>query len=170
VPTAATALIGTGLVDKLLYQGISAGVRVEPIRHFAVYTTIGQSDKTGDVKRSLNQMYGVTWSDIWRTGIRADAHYSKFDSSFAKGEYRVLSLSRQMTDRMLFGVQAGSQSLASTFTVNNNSRFIDTSFDTNLGGHTFLQSGYTFERGAQLNYDQWYLSLGDRFDVKGPIK
>ena len=92
VPTAATALIGTGLVDKLLYQGVNVGVRVEPVKHFAVYTGVGQSDKTGDERRSLNQMYGVTWSEIWRTGIRADVHYSKFDSSFARGNYKVLSL------------------------------------------------------------------------------
>jgi hypothetical protein len=170
VPTAATALIGTGLVDKLLYQGISAGVRVEPVRNFTVYTTIGQSNKTGDARRSLNQMYGITWNEILHTGIRADLHYSKFDSSFARGEYRVLTLSRQLTDRMLWQVQAGSQSLASSWTVNNSSKFLDTSFDTNFGRHTFLQSGYTFERGAQLNYDQWYLSLGYRFDVKGPTR
>jgi hypothetical protein len=33
-----------------------------------------------------------------------------------------------------------------------------------------LQSGYTFEHGSQLNYRQWYLSLGYRFDEKGPGK
>lgn len=45
VPTAATALIGTGMVDKLLYQGLSAGVRVEPVRHFFVYTTLARVTK-----------------------------------------------------------------------------------------------------------------------------
>ena len=39
-PTAATALIGTGLVDKLLYQGVNAGVRIEPVRKLAVYTSL----------------------------------------------------------------------------------------------------------------------------------
>jgi hypothetical protein len=170
VPTAATALIGTGLVDKLLYQGVNVGVRVEPVRHFSVYTTLGQSDKTGDEKRSLNQIYGVTWNEIWRTGIRADLHYSKFDSSFARGNYKVLSLSRHLGNRMIWDAQIGSQTLNSAFTVNQRSVFVDTSFDTNLGRHTFLQSGYTIERGAQLNYNQWYLSLGYRFDVKGPAK
>lgn len=167
VPTAATALIGTGMVDKLLYQGINAAVRVMPVRNFAVYTTIGQSDKTGDVKRSLNQMYGITWSEIGHTGIRADVHYSKFDSSFARGDYRVLSLSRPLSKRMNWNVQAGSQTLDSTLTVNQHSVFVDSSFDTNLGDRTFLQSGYTIERGAQLNYEQWHLSLGYRLDMKG---
>jgi hypothetical protein len=170
VPTAATALIGTGLVDKLLYQGVSAGVRVELVRNFAVYTTFGQSDKSGDEKRSLNQMYGLTWSEIWRTGLRADLHYSKFDSSFARGNYQVLSLSRHIGNRMNWDAQVGRQALDSSFTVNNRSVFVDTSFDTNLGSHSYLQSGYTIERGAQLNYNQWYLSLGYRLNVKGPVK
>jgi hypothetical protein len=170
VPTAATALIGTGLVDKLLYQGVNFAVRLQPIRNVAVYSTIGQSDKTGDVKRSLNQMYGVTWNEIGHTGFRADVHYSKFDSSFARGDYRVLSLSRPLSKRMNWNTQAGSQTLDSTYTVNRHSVFVDTSFDTNLGGRTFLQSGYTIERGAQLNYEQWHLSLGYRFDMKGSMK
>ncbi len=170
LPTAATALIGTGLEDKVLYQGLNVGVRLEPVKHFAVYTSVGHSDKTGDVRRSLNQLYGVTWNDIARTGIRADIHYSKFDSPFARGDYRVLSLSRHVGDRMLWNAQFGSQSLLSSFTANNKSLFFDTSFDTNFGRHTYLQSGVTFERGARLNYDQWYISLGYRFDMKGPGK
>jgi hypothetical protein len=170
VPTAATALIGTGTVDKVLYQGVNASVRIEPVRNFAIYTTLGHSDKTGDVHRSLNQMYGLTWNDIRRTGIRADFHYSKFDSPFARGDYRVLSLSRHLGNRMLWTAQFGSQSLSSTFTANNKAFFVDSSFDTNLGRHTFLQSGITFERGARLNYEQWYTSLGYRFDIKGPGK
>ena len=169
-PTAATALIGTGLVDKLLYQGFSAGVRIQPVRNITVYTTLGQSDKTGDARHSLNQMYGVTWSNVARTGIRADVHYSKFDSSFARGEYRVLSISRHLGDQLFWDAQLGSQTLLSAFTANNRSMFFDTSLHTNIGRHSFVQSGITLEHGAQLNYQQWYLSLGYRFDVKGPVK
>jgi AMIN domain len=170
VPTAATALIGTGLLDKVLYQGVNVGVRIEPVRHFAVYSSVGHSDTTGDTHRSLNQLYGITWTDIRNTGIRADFHYSKFDSPFARGDYRVLTLSRHLGDRMLWNTQFGSQTLLSTFTANNKSLFMDTSFDTNFGRHTFLQTGVTFERGARLNYEQWYMSLGYRFDMKGPGK
>ena len=115
-------------------------------------------------------MYGVTWSEIAHTGIRADLHYSKFDSSFARGDYRVLSLSRHLGDRMNWDAQFGSQTLLSAFTSNNKSMFFDTSLDTNLGRRTFIQSGITLERGATLNYQQWYISLGYRFDVKGPAK
>jgi hypothetical protein len=163
VPTAATQLVGTGLVDKLLYQGLNLGVRVEPVRHFFVYTTLGRS-----ARRSLNQMYGFTWSEIGHSGFRADVHYSKFDSSFARGDYRVLSLSRHLGNRMIWDTQLGQQSLRSAFTANNRSFFFDTSFDTNLSTHSYIQSGYTIERGAQLNYDQWYVSLGYRFDLRGP--
>ncbi len=165
-PTAATQLVGTGIVDRLLYQGLNVGLRVEPVRHITFYTTLGQSGKTGDVRRSLNQMYGVTWSDIAHSGFRADLRYSKFDSSFARGDYRLFSLSHQLGDQMLWNAQFGTQSLNSPFTVNHGSFFFDTSIDTNLSKRTFLQSGYTIERGLALTYDQWYLSLGYRFDVR----
>ena len=146
------------------------GVRAEPVRHISVYTAVGQSYRTGDTRRSLNQTYGLTWSEIGHTGLRADLHYSKFDSSFARGDYWLMSLSRHLTDRMLWDAQVGNRSLMSPSTMNNRSLFVDTSLDTNLGGHSFLQSGYTVERGAQLNYDQWYVSLGYRLDVRGPAK
>ncbi len=170
VPTAATALVGTGMVDKLLYQGVNGSVRVRPVRNFSLYTTLGRSDKTGDTHRSLNQMYGVTWNEIWRTGIRVDIHYSKFDSDFARGNYKIISLSRHLANRMMWDGQVGTQNLNSPFTVNQRSMFADTSIDTNFTRRTFLQSGYTFEHGSQLNYRQWYLSLGYRFDEKGPGK
>jgi hypothetical protein len=69
---------------------------------------------------------------------------------------------------MAWDTQVGQQSLLSTFAANSRSLFIDSSFDTNLSTHTYIQSGYTVERGNQLNYDQWYVSLGYRFDVRGP--
>jgi hypothetical protein len=166
VPTASTALVGTGLVDKLLYQGVSFGVRVEPVRHFFLYTTLGQSSKTGDTNRTLNQMYGFTWDEIGRTGLRADFRHSKFASSFGQGDYKVLTLSRHLGDRMMWDAQFGMQNLVSSFTVNNSSKFVDSSLDMNVTNHLFFQSGYTVVRGAQLNYNQWYTSLGYRFDSK----
>ena len=170
VPTAATALIGTGMVDKLLYQGINGSVRVKPLRNFSIYTTLGRSDATGDTHHSLNQMYGITWKEIWKTGIRADIHYSKFDSDFARGNYKILSLSRHLANQMMWDAQVGSQNVNSPFTLNQRSMFVDTSIDTNFTRRTFLQSGYTLEHGSTLNYRQWYLSLGYRFDEKGQEK
>jgi hypothetical protein len=165
VPTITTEIIGTGKVDKLLYQGVLAGAHVEPIRHITLYTLLGGGDKTGDAKRSLDQVYGVTLDKIWGTGIHADAHYSKFDSPFAEGNYKILALSRHLGDWIAWDAQIGHQALISPFTANRRSMFVASSFDTNLGRHSFLQSGYTIERGDQLNYRSWYVSLGYRFDT-----
>jgi hypothetical protein len=149
VPTAPTQLIETGLVDKLLYRGLSLGVRVEPLKHIALYTTIGQSNKSGDSRRTLNQMYGITWSEIGHTGLRADFHYSRFASPYAQGDYRILSLSRHLGERMMWDMQIGEQNLISTWTSNGRSVFFDTSFDTNLTSHTYFQTGYTISQGAR---------------------
>jgi hypothetical protein len=168
VPTAATAIVGTGLVDKLLFQGVNFGVHVEPIRHVMLYTTLGGSEKTGDEHETLNQMYGITWSEILHTGMRADLHYSKFDSNFGRGDYRLLSLSRQITNHAFWNLQFGSQDLISSFTANGQSKFAALSMDVNLGKRSYLQGGYTFVDGAAMNYRQWYTSLGFRFDHGKP--
>jgi AMIN domain len=164
VPTAVTTIVGTGLEDKLLFQGISAGTHVMPSRHFTLYTTLGASEKTGDAHRSLNETFGATWNEIAHTGLRADFHYSKFDSNFASGHYEVLSLSRQLTNRMFWNVQLGKQDIESLYTLDSFSNFVDDSFDVNLGRHSYLQSGYTYVNGATMNYRQWYMSWGYRFD------
>jgi len=169
IPTTPTQMIETGLVDKLLYQGLSFGVRVEPIRHVQVYSTLGRSDKSGDSRKTVNQMYGITWTEIGHTGIRADLHYSKFASPYAQGDYKILTLSRHLGDRVQWDTQFGEQNLISSWTANTGrSLFFDTSFDTNLTRHTFFQTGYTISRGTQLSYDQWYMSLGYRFDSIRP--
>jgi len=168
VPTAATTIVGTGLVDKLLFQGFNVGVHAEPIRHVMLYTTLGGSEKTGDKHETLNQMCGITWSEILHTGIRADLHYSKFDSNFGRGDYRLLSLSRQLTNHAFWNLQLGSQDLTSPFTANGQSKFAALSMDLNLGKRSYFQSGYTFVNGAAMNYHQWYSSLGFRFDHRKP--
>jgi hypothetical protein len=168
VPTAATRIVGTGLVDKLLFQGVNVGVHVEPIRHIMLYTTLGQSEKTGDEHETWNQMYGITWSELLHTGVRADFHYSKFDSNFGRGAYRTLSLSRQLSNHAFWNLQLGSQDLVSPFTANGKSTFAAISMDLNLGKHSFFQSGYTFVNGSAMNYHQWYSSLGFRFDHGRP--
>jgi hypothetical protein len=164
VPTAVTGIVGTGLVDKLLFQGVSAGTRIKPNRYFTLYTTLGTSKKTGDTHRSLNEMFGATWNEIARTGLRADFHYSKFNSNFGYGHYGVLSLSRQVTNRMFWNVQLGKQDVVSAHTLDCFANFVDDSVDFNLGRHSYLQSGYTYVRGDTMNYRQWYMSWGFRFD------
>jgi hypothetical protein len=109
-------------------------------------------------------MYGATWNEIARSGLRADFHYSKFDSNFGKGDYSILSLSRQLTSRMFWNLQFGNQNLLSEYSDNYNSKFVADSLDINLGRHSYLQSGYTYVDGVTLNYRQWYLSWGYRID------
>ena len=164
IPTFSQQLISTGLVDKFLFQGFSAGVRVEPVRHFSLYTDIGRSSRSGDQRNSWNQLYGVAWDRMWKTGLRAEVRFSKFNSSFGSGNYRSLALSRNLGDRLHWQVQAGRQSLVSTFTSQGSSRFLEGSVDGNLGSHYFIQGDFTAQRGGAFDYDQWIMTFGYRFD------
>jgi hypothetical protein len=166
VPTFDPNLLPTGLVDKLLFQGISAGVRAEPVRHYFFYVNLGRSNLSGDAKPSWNQMYGFTVGQIWHTGVRADLRFSRFDSSFGRGTYRALSLSRNLGESVHFEVQAGRQNLISPLNKPTSSRFLLTSVDTNLGSHYFIQGGLNLQRGGQFDYNQWFITLGYRFDSR----
>jgi hypothetical protein len=165
IPTFDPTLIGTGLLDKYLFQGFSVGGRVEAWKQIFVYTDVGRSNRTGDTKNSLNQMYGITFGRIPWVGLRADAHYSQFNSSFGKGSYRAFSLSRNFLNGLRLEVLAGDQNFASTLTSTNHSRFITGNVEANFGPHYFIQGGYTADRG-QMSYDQWMFTIGYRFDSK----
>jgi hypothetical protein len=165
VPTFDPQLIGTGLLDKYLFQGFSAGARVEVVKQIFLYGSLGQSSRSGDAKSSLNQMYGITFNRLPWWGLRADAHYSRFNSSFGSGSYRAVSLSRTF-DEMRLEVLAGDQTFSSVLTTGNRSRFVNTNLDFAVGAHYFMQGGFTLNRG-QLSYDQWMFTFGYRFDNKG---
>jgi hypothetical protein len=167
VPTYDPSLVATGLVDKLLFQGISAGVRVELPEHVSLYTNIGRSSRTGDAKNSWNALYGVTLGRIWRTGIRMDARYSKFDSAFGQGWYESISLSRNFTERMRWELQGGRQSFTSPYTTDNGSTFVNSLLDVNVGSNYFMEGGVTFQRGLSQDYEQWFTTFGYRFDNRG---
>jgi hypothetical protein len=164
VPTFDPELIGTGLLDKYLFQGFSVGVRVEAAKNFWIYTNLGNSHRSGDVKASLNQMYGVTFGSLPWAGIRADFRHSKFDGSFGGGSYNALSLSRNFRDNFRWEVLAGSQSFASAASKNTSARFLTGNLEVNLGSNYFVQSGFTRNRGGLQNYDQWTFTFGYRFD------
>jgi hypothetical protein len=165
IPTFDPTLIGTGLLDKYLFQGMSAGVRVEVVKQISLYTTLGESNRSGDAKRSLNQLYGIALGKVPWLGLRADAHYSKFNSSFGGGTYRALSLSRSFGDGFRVEVLGGNQSIFSTQAGNQSARFLTSTVETSLGSRFFLQGGLTFYRGQLQNYDQWNVTLGYRFDT-----
>jgi hypothetical protein len=164
IPTFDPTLIGTGLLDKYLFQGFSGGARVEVIKKVYVYTQLGTSSRSGDAKSSLNQLYGITFGHL-PLGLRADAHYAKFNSSFGSGSYKAFSISRSFTDNLRLELLAGTQNFSSTMTSITGSRFITTNVETNFGSHYFLQGGYTANRG-QMSYDQWMFTLGYRFDSR----
>jgi hypothetical protein len=165
IPTYDPTLVGTGLLDKYLFQGFSAGGRVELGNQIWLSTTLGRSSGTGDAKSSLNEMYGITFGRLPWVKLRADAHYARFNSSFGNGSYEAVSLTRQMSDRLHLEALIGQQRFASPLTANNRSRFVTGTIETTLGPRYYLQSSFTTNRG-DMSYDQMMFSIGYRFDSK----
>jgi hypothetical protein len=164
IPTFDLALVGTGLLDKVLFQGFSVGARLEVMKKIYLYTDQGLSNRSGDTKNSMNHMYGVSWADIWHSGVRADLRYSQFDSSFAQGSYKAIAISRNFRENFRWEVMAGKQAFVSPLSTDNGSKFLNMSLDTDFGGHYFVMGGWSINRGLVQNYDQWYVTLGYRFD------
>ena len=165
VPTYDLSLVGTGLLDKFLFQGFSAGGRVEVAKQIFLSATLGRSSRTGDTSSSLNEMYGVTFNRLPVLQLRASANYARFNSSFGSGSYQSLSVSRQMSDNLRLEFLLGQQDFSSTMTTANRSRFLTSTWETNLGPHYYIQGNFTVNRG-QMNYEQWLFSIGYRFDSR----
>jgi hypothetical protein len=163
-------LIGTGLLDKYLFQGLSAGFRLELPYRFGVYSSVGRGNRTGDAKSSWDYMVGGSASNILKSGIRADLRYSKFDSSFGSGNYASLTLSRFLGEDWRFDVQAGQQNIISAVTSQSRSRFLTGDADWFFSRRLFLGFGLTFYRGPTQDYNQWFITLGFRFDNRGNRK
>jgi hypothetical protein len=87
-------------------------------------------------------------SHIWKTGLTADARYSKFNSSFASGTYSTVSLSRDLLDSLRVNLQAGRYSYNSSVASNSNSNFANVIVDSNLGSKLFVESMFTIQRGG----------------------
>ncbi|MGH9775438.1 MAG: hypothetical protein ACRD50_10885 [Candidatus Acidiferrales bacterium] len=162
-PTFDPALIGTGLLDRFLFQGLSGGVRVSLPKRITVYTSLGRSARSGDKNSSWNQMYGVTLGQVWRTGFRADLRYSKFNSSFGSGNYKSISLSRTLFESIEWQLQCGFQNFVSPLTRTSQTHFITSFLDWSPGKLLFFQAGYTWQRGGTMNFDQLQFSAGKRF-------
>ena len=165
IPTYDPQLIGTGLLDKYLFQGFSGGVRIQVVKDIWAYTLLGRSNRSGDAKSSWNQLYGVTVGRMPWIGMRTDVHYSKFDSSFGSGSYESISLSRNLNENLRWEVLGGRQAFVSP-TTHDISHFVTGNFEASLGSHYFVQTGYTWNRGAGQNYDQWLFTFGYRFDSR----
>ena len=165
IPTFDTTLVGTSLLDKYLFQGFSAGGRVQVLSQLWLSTTLGRSTGSGDSKSSMNEMFGITYGRIPWLKLRADAHYARFNSSFGDGSYESLSLSRQLSERLRLELLLGQQNFASALTTNTRSRFLTGTVETTLGPHYYLQGNFTTNRG-DMSYDQVMFSIGYRFDSK----
>jgi hypothetical protein len=162
LPTFDPKLLGTGLLDKFLFQGFSGDVRLDLPKHIGFFVSLGQSKTTTDTKKSLNQAYGVTMGNIWRTGIFADAHYSKFDSSFGSGTYESFSLSKSLTDKVHVQAYGGHQNFLSSLSKNTKSNFLNAVVDWNVGSRYFLEGNFGWYKGTSLSYTQWSTVFGYR--------
>lgn len=163
LPTFNPALIGTGLLDQYLFQGLSGGVRVEIPWHAALYTTLGKSSTSTNNSHAWNQLYGATFEQLFNTGLRLDAHYSEFNSSFGQGNYTSFSLSKNLTDKLRLEGQSGWQTFNSPLTNNTHSHFINGLVDWNFGPRYFFEGLFSWNQGTALNYKQAVLTVGYRF-------
>jgi hypothetical protein len=163
IPTFDPQLIGTGLVDKFLFQGLSGGFRLTLPYGLGLYANTGRSSRTGDRKPAWNYLAGASASNILNSRIRAEYRYSKFDNSFARGSYQSITAGRQFGERLRFEVQAGQQDVQSTFTAQKRSRFINGNMDWYISPHYFLGFGATLYRGETQHYNQYFINFGYRF-------
>ncbi|HEY1471270.1 MAG TPA: hypothetical protein VGF61_19665 [Candidatus Acidoferrum sp.] len=163
LPTFDPTLIGTGLLDKYLFQGLSGDVRFDLPKHISVYGSIGKSKTTSDTKSSLNDAFGITLANIRGTGLMFDAHYSRFNSDFGSGQYESASLSKSLTERVHLQILGGYQKFNSPFSANNNSKFVNGSVDWSIGHRFFIEGLFGWYQGTTLSYFQWSTVVGYRF-------
>ncbi|HKM65577.1 MAG TPA: hypothetical protein VJX70_00295 [Candidatus Acidoferrum sp.] len=163
LPTFDPLLIGTGLVDKYLFQGFSGDVRLDLPKHISLYADLGRSKASTDTQHSLNQDYGITFTNIGRTGLLLDLHYSQFNSSFGSGEYESVSVSKSLSDALHVQLLAGNQKFNSPFSSNTNAKFVNGIVDWTIGRRYFVEGLIGLYNGTTLNYTQWSATLGYRF-------
>jgi hypothetical protein len=163
LPTFDPALISTGLLDQYLFQGLNGGVRLEFPYHIAWSTDVGRSKNNTDKASSWNQMYGLNFGDIRGSGVQLDLRYTKFNSSFGRGTYEYVALSRNVTERLHAQVQGGMQHLNSSLSSNSSSRFVTGTADWTIGSRYFVEGLYSWNSGTSLNYRQMNLTFGYRF-------
>jgi hypothetical protein len=163
LPTFDPRLIVTGLLDQYLFSGLSGDIRLELPKHISLYGALGKSHASSDKQTSWNKSGGITFANIWRTGLFLDAHYSKFDSDFGSGNYTAVSLAKNLTDALHIQILGGKQNFTSTFTTNTNATFVNATLDYSFARHYFVEGTFGYYQGTTLNYNQWSTLLGYRF-------
>ncbi len=163
-PTFDTRLLGTGLLDQFLFQGVSGGVRFELPARSAVYANFGRSSQQSDERPSWNYLLGFTLGRVPRLwAMRADVRTSRFESAFGQGNYSTVSLSREINERLRFEVQGGEPNFSSPLTAGTRSRWINSYLDWFVTTHYMLGLGFTYFRGRVQAYDQLFVNFGYRF-------
>jgi hypothetical protein len=170
VPTYDPTLLGTGLLDKYLFQGLNGGARIQFPVHITGYFSIGQSSDSSDPKSSLNSLFGISMANIAKTGIEADVRYSKFDSAFAAGNYRSISVTRDLGERFRLSLEGGSYAYNSSVAAQSSSYYINVLSDTNLGAKYFIENAFTTQRGGSIGYNQWTTTVGYRFNNRASAR
>jgi hypothetical protein len=178
--------VGAALVQQYLFTGLSGGVDVALPYRITLSTDIGKSNSTtpststsgtsgtsgstgsttsaSDKTPSWNQMYGITFGEIKKTGLQLDLRYTKFNSSFGQGQFEFVSISRSIADRFHISLQGGTQTLSSsTFTANTKSTFITSIVDMSLSRRFFIEGLYSYNMGTTMNYSQMNFTFGYRF-------
>jgi hypothetical protein len=111
----------------------------------------------------VNDAFGVTFGNLFRTGLELDMHYSKFDSTFGSGEYESASLSKNLTEKLRLQVLGGNQRYTSPLTSNTNAKFINATLDWTIGRKYFFEGLYGWYDGNALSYNQWSTMVGYRW-------
>lgn len=163
LPTFDTRLIGTGLVDQLLFQGLSTGFRLELPKRLIASVNIGRNKREKDNDTAWNQMYGLSWTRVPWIGMRADARYARFRSSFGDGAYQSFTLVREFPNQVRLELQGGRQIFHSALSSNNRSNFGGATVEWFFSRHYFIGSGAVLYRGEIQNYDQIFVHIGYRF-------
>ena len=162
LPTFDPRLLGTGLLDQYLFQGFSGDIRFALPKRIGLFASLGQSKTTTDKRSSLNQAYGLSLGQVWKTGILLDLHYSKFNSSFGSGKYQSISLSKNFNDAFRVQVFGGHQIFNTPLSTNTNSNFVNGVVDFNVGARYFLEGNFGWYQGTGLSYTQWSSIFGYR--------
>ena len=175
VPTFDLQLLGTGLLDPFLFTGFSAGFRLEAMHGYALYGSIGDSQRNVDPRPALTYMGGLRLPRLPKLKLlpfvpalpvlhfQTDLRYAHFISTFGSGSYESLTVSRQLTDKLRFDVLAGLQDIHSPFVIQSRTKYGTANVDYLIGRHYLLGAGWTLYRGGGQNYDQTFVNFGYRF-------
>jgi hypothetical protein len=164
VPTYDPTLVGTGLLDKYLFQGLNGGARIQFPEHITGYFSLGRSSEFQRPQEFLE--YACRSHSLPHLEDRPSGRCAllQIRQRLCRGNLS-FDFAYQRPRRALAVESAGwKYAYNSSLATNSNSYFVNLLFDTNLGARYFMQSGFTTQRGGAQEYNQWTTTLGYRFD------